>query len=191
MKTKFFTGEGDRGESRVGAKKLSKTDPALAFLGSLDELNSWLGVCRTGSEKKGNSRKKGVVEIGDVLKGLQQALFIAQAEVAAAAFGYPPGPQITSASTERIEDTIRLIDEKLGAIRSFIISGGSELAAMLDFGRTIARRVERDAVGYNLSAKSLRPELLTFLNRLSSLIFALARYANHLAGVKEEKPDYR
>ncbi|MEK7629897.1 MAG: cob(I)yrinic acid a,c-diamide adenosyltransferase [Patescibacteria group bacterium] len=193
MKTKFFTGKGDQGESQIGEKKFSKTDPAMAILGTLDELNSWLGLCRAKINKEKNfSFEKGdPLNLENVIKEIQQLLFIAQAEVAAIAFAYPKSPKITSATTEKIEGKISLIDQQVSELKHFIIPGGSEISAMFDFGRTIIRRAEREAVGYNSEIKRLTPELLQFFNRLSSFLFALARYANFQLKIEEDRPNYQ
>lgn len=181
MRTKFFTGKGDKGESAFGKKKLPKNDALFDVLGNLDELNSWLGLSGVGAPK----------DIKDVLKKVQEDLFIVQAEVAAIGFNYKSKgfKKISARKTGEIEGIILGIDKKLPPIRHFILPGGSELAAKLDVARVIARRTERSAVGFS-KKKKLPPEALQFLNRLSSLLFALARYANHVKGVKEEKPSY-
>ena len=180
MKTVFYTGRGDDGKSSFGDKKLPKSDPLFALLGNLDELNSLVGICRTNPFE------------GDaVLKRVQEILFIAQAEVAAAGFGYEVKPinKMNAAHTEFLEREIQKIDEKLPALKSFVLPGGTRLAAELDLARAVSRRAERSAVTYS-AERTLSPEVLKFLNRLSSLLFALAREANFQAGRAEEHPSY-
>jgi len=181
MKTKFFTGKGDKGQSAFGKKKLPKDDALFDVLGNLDELNSWVGFCGVGAPKN----------IKDVLKQIQEDLFTVQAEVAMAGFNYKSASfkKITAKKTGELEEIILGIDKKLPPIRNFILPGGSELASKLDIARVIARRTERAAIGFS-KKKKLASELLKFLNRLSSLFFALARYVNHTKGIKEEKPSY-
>lgn len=182
MKTKFFTGQGDKGQSIFGKKKFFKDEALFELLGDLDELNSWTGLCRVESLR----------DFKLILKEVQENLFIIQAEVAAVGFGYQARSfkRITGQKTKELEEIIGGIDKKLPAIRKFILPGGSELSARLDIARVIARRAERAAVAFN-RRKKLPPELLQFLNRLSSLFFALARYANHAKKIKEENPRYR
>jgi len=189
MRTKFYTGKGDSGESRVGRRKISKNNPLFDFLGGLDELNSWLGLCRVGAAKL-SSRFGRQIDVARILKEIQESLFIIQAEAAAGAFGYSKSPKISEEKTKYLEMVIEGIDKVVPKIEKFIIPGGSELAAKLDFGRTIARRIERLAKRYN-EKKKLSKSLLQFLNRLSSLLFALARYVNFKLGLKEENPSYK
>jgi cob(I)alamin adenosyltransferase len=181
VRTKFFTGVGDSGESTVGKTKISKSSPLIEFLGGLDELNSWVGFCRAGGEAHR--------EVASALKRIQEILFIAQAEVAAIGFGYEKSPHITKAHTEFLEERIKEIDAELPELKKFVLPGGSALSASLDVARANARRVERLAKRYS-EEKPLSPDLLQFLNRLSSMFFALARYANFKLNIPEEHPSY-
>ncbi len=189
MDTKFFTGSGDDGTSRINGREVSKSNPIVDFLGGLDELNSWIGFCRVIAEK---SAAIGAVNVPGVLKKIQNFLFIAQAETAAFGFGYEKSPKITEEKTKYFEEVIAEIDKVVPKIEKFIIVGGTELSARLDVGRAIARRVERQAKKYvpEDPNKNLPPEMLKFLNRLSSILFALARYVNFVSSVKEENPNY-
>ena len=94
--------------------------------------------------------------------------------------------KITKLKTERLEKEIAKIDKVVPPIKKFIIPGGSELSTKLDFARALARRAERDAVRMKAS-----PDLLQYLNRLSSLLFALARLANFRLKLKEKNPKYQ
>ncbi len=181
MKTQFYTGRGDKGQSYFGKKKLPKDNALFDLLGDLDELNSWTGLARVEARK----------DLAGILKIVQQNLFIVQAEVAVIGFGYEVGGfrKIDAGRTGEIERTIRSVDKKMPPLRKFILPGGSELSARLDIARAMARRAERAAVKFNRS-KKLSPALLQFLNRLSSLFFALARYANHKKRIREENPRY-
>ncbi|KKU91509.1 MAG: ATP:cob(I)alamin adenosyltransferase [Candidatus Jorgensenbacteria bacterium GW2011_GWA1_48_11] len=191
MNTKFFTGQGDAGESSVGPKKLSKSDPLIDLLGGVDELNSWIGFSKTEAQKRIADEE---IDAAAILKNVQESLFIIQAELAALGFGEipgkPSGPKIREAQTKELERTIETIDAKLPPLKSFVIPGGSELGARLDIARTAARKVERRAKKYG-DEKGLPLALLQYLNRLSSLLFALARYANYVQGVPEENPSYK
>ena len=115
-----------------------------------------------------------------------------QAEVAVIGFGYKAKSfrEKIGRKTIELEKFIGKIDKKLPIIKKFILPGGSELSARLDVARVIARRAERATVRFNNKKKRLPPELLQFLNRLSSAFFALARYVNHAKKVKEENPKY-
>ncbi len=215
MKTQFFTGKGDGGRSSFGNKRLEKDDALFELLGNLDELNSWFGLCRIEAKKVFIKKKAGPVRNspprkplgssgGDEipngsgalvlrsLEDLQEDLFIAQAEIASIGFTYSVKeiPRITEAKTARLEHMIQKIDALLPTLRNFVLPGGSELSAKLDIARAIARRAERSAIVFGKRAK-LSPEFLQFLNRLSSMLFALARYANYLLKAKEEHPKYK
>lgn len=192
MKTKFFTRKGDGGQTRVGSKEVFKGDLVFDLLGSLDELNSWLGACRVAAEKNFYSRRdlRLVIDIFQVVKNIQNSLFIVQAEIAAVAFGYARKNKIGPAKVKFLEELIKKIDRAVPPIKKFIVPGGSELSVYLDYGRALARRAERLAHLYN-GEKQLPKNLLSFLNRLSSMLFALARYANFALGIKEENPNYK
>ncbi len=188
MKTKFFTGEGDKGESRVNNRSVSKSSALVDFLGGLDELNSWLGLCRAASEKS-LEVKPLKVDVVEVFKKIQNSLFIIQAEAAAQGFGYSKSPKIDEEKTRELEEVITKIDGFLPKIEKFVIVGGTELSARLDIARAVARRVERLAKKYS-EENPLSEPLLKFLNRLSSVLFALARYVNYASGIAEEHPTY-
>ena len=177
--TIYYTGRGDKGTSIMGAKKVSKADPLFEVLGTLDELNSWLGICKYKP-----------------LKPLQEDLFIAQAEIALAAMGRKKNIkyQITNDKTKRLEEEIIKIDKILPPIKKFIIPGGSELSAKLDFARALARRAERALARHSLARRrggNNYAELLQYLNRLSSILFAHARLVNYTLKVKENNPSYK
>ncbi len=184
MNTVFYTGRGDGGESSFGNKKLPKSDPLFELLGNLDELNSLVGVCRATEFNSPG-------ELNSLLQRVQEILFVAQAETAAIGFGYEirPVSKMTAAHTEFLETEINKLDDKLPALKSFVLPGGTRLAAELDLARAVARRAERSAVVYS-EKQTLSPEILKFLNRLSSLLFALARTVNKETGREEERPSY-
>jgi len=193
MKTQFFTGAGDAGKSKIGKMEISKADFLFEVLCGFDELNSWLGLCKIAAGKtyiRLKDFKRDSIEILPVLKEIQEALFIAQAEVATLGFNIEKNEKrITQVKTDYLEEVIKKIDEILPPLTKFVIPGGSELSARLDVARALARRAEKAAVIFS-EEKELPPELLKFLNRLSSCLFALARYANFKLGVKEENPSY-
>jgi|SRR3989344_657092 len=181
--TIFYTGQGDKGKSAMGARKIAKDDPLMDALGALDELNSWLGYCRASVKRKAISYK---------LKAIQEDLFVAQAEIAMIAMQKKSKIQITNVKTKALEKEILKIDKQVPQIKKFIIPGGSELSAKLDFARTLVRRAERAVVKANAANEAISsPELLQYLNRLSSYLFALARLVNFRLNIKEESPSYR
>jgi cob(I)alamin adenosyltransferase len=91
-----------------------------------------------------------------------------------------------------IEKIIDSIEKELPPIKTFFISGGTELAALFDIARTISRRAERRVVAVADEGKiEIKASTKSYLNRLSSLLYAFARLANHKAGIKEQSPDYK
>ncbi|MDI6821160.1 MAG: ATP:cob(I)alamin adenosyltransferase, partial [Patescibacteria group bacterium] len=97
--------------------------------------------------------------------------------------------KVTENKTKALENLIGVIDKITPPLKKFIIPGGSELSARLDVARVFARDLERDAVRFSKSL-SISKELLQFFNRLSSALFALARYTNFKLGITEEHPTY-
>jgi len=174
--TIYYTGKGDKGTSKMGARKMAKSDPLFELLGSLDELNSWLGVCQY---------KK--------LKAIQEDLFIAQAEIASIAISKIKSQKSKlQIKTNKLEEEIAKIDKIVPTITKFIIPGASELSAKLDYARTLARRAERSALKTNEANKATSSaELIQYLNRLSSYLFALARLVNFRLKLKEHNPSYK
>lgn len=188
MNTKFFTGEGDCGAASVGGKKIPKDDPVFVLLGDTDELVSWLGFVKVEAAR---AIAGGTLDMAAELEKLQNILFILQAEIARLAFGYPASEkvQLRAPHLEAIEALIREIDVKLPQIKQFTVPGGSVSSAALDVARAVARRVERSAVLYH-EKHELPQIILQITNRLSSALFALARYANHAQGIEESHPNY-
>lgn len=184
MKTLFYTGKGDGGKSQIGKKKFSKSVPMLELLGALDELNSASGFTRVVARGKSAKLNAKILRI-------QEILFIAQAEIAASALGFPkPKNPISGIHITELEKIIGVVDKALPPLKSFVIPGGSELASRLDLVRTMARRTERMAVRLSENKQKISGEVLKFLNRLSSAFFALARITNKLEGIKEQHPNY-
>lgn len=191
MKTNFYTGRGDGGKSLYGNKRLPKSSLLFDALGDLDELNAWIGVCRSEIKPRDDFKVK-KLSLDGILIFVEESLFMLQAEVAATGFGYSVKDfnKIDGEKTAFMEGVILEIDSKIPPIHNFIIPGGSSLGAKLDFARVLARRMERTVVKFSEREK-VSAESLKFLNRLSSLFFALARYANRKAGVKETNPQYK
>lgn len=176
----FYTGKGDKGSSFVGKKKYPKDSPIIETLGDLDELNSLLGVIRSTAQKDLNQR----------LFLVQENLFIIQARVAWLMFQKFESPQITQKKIQAMEQEIESIEKKINPERGFIIPGENEVASWLDYARAVSRRVERSAVQLGKKHK-LPQELLTYLNRLSSYLYALARLEISKSKIREKKPRYK
>jgi len=187
----LYTGKGDKGTTKTfgcDQARISKSSELPEALGALDELNSFLGLTKVRAAQAQNT---GVV-IGNrtfplsvIIKNIQESLFIVQAEVAGAT------KKVGKRKVTEIEKIVNSIENVIPPITTFSIAGGTELSAMLDVTRTLARRAERRVVGVHESGlRSLSPNTRAYMNRLSSLLFALARLANHASGVRDEAPSY-
>lgn len=176
----LYTGKGDGGTTKMfgcDQQRISKSSELPEALGSLDELNAFLGFVKM--------RSIGEPRFADTLRETQETLFIVQAEVAGA------NKKVMENSVKRVEELINDIEYEISPLKGFSIAGGTELSALLDVARTLARRAERRIIAVKeLGLRELSPSTMAYMNRLSSLLFALARLANHLAGVKEENPRY-
>ena len=176
----LFTGKGDGGTTKTfgcNQQRISKSSELPEALGSLDELNAFLGFVKM--------RAKGEERIAPVVRDIQEALFIVQAQTAGA------DKILKEGIVAAVEKIVNDIEKEIPPVKGFSIAGGTELSALLDVARTLARRAERRVVAVKEGGlRDLPSVTMAYLNRLSSLLFALARLANHLAGVKEENPRY-
>jgi len=181
----LYTGKGDHGTTKMfgcDQQRISKSSELPEALGALDEINAFLGFAKMRAQ---HSIPKSSYRTDLVLHGVQEKLFIVQAEVAGAE------KHLTQADVAEVETLIADIEKEIPPITSFSIAGGTELSALLDVSRTIARRAERRIIAVvEAGVREVAPETKAYMNRLSSLLFALARLANHLAGVAEENPRY-
>ena len=187
----LYTGKGDKGTTKVldSKERFSKGSDMAEALGSLDELNSFIGLCKFKAQQEQSgevSFSKEREKVYEILHEAQENLFIIQAQVAGA------DKKISKIKVNKVEEIINAIEKEILPIKGFSIAGGTELSALLDIARTIARRTERRVVIVKeLGLRKLPGHTLPYLNRLSSLLFALARLANHRAGVKEITPSYK
>ncbi|MEW5996372.1 MAG: cob(I)yrinic acid a,c-diamide adenosyltransferase [Candidatus Micrarchaeota archaeon] len=163
----IYTRTGDTGETTTHiGKRVRKDDPLVEAYGSLDELNSFLGLAIAFSPSKGTQA---------VLKRVQKEIF----DIGASIFsGEIP---VGEADVKKLEKDIDAVEERLKPLRHFIIPGGAQEAAVLHCARTVCRRAER-----RLVAAKADKMLVKYLNRLSDLLFVLARHENAKAGVGEE-----
>lgn len=182
----LYTRKGDDGTTKTfeAKQRISKSSSVAEALGSLDEINSFLGLCKVRSKELGF--KVGDRNFDEIVHQIQKNLFIAQAEIAGSKMS------ITEDKVKDVESTIDYIEKLLPPITTFFISGGSELAATFDVARTISRRAERRVVAVVEEGEvSVGQHTKAYLNRLSSILYALARLSNHLSGINEEAPDYK
>lgn len=182
----FYTGNGDDGNTSIFGccdQRLSKSSAIACALGDLDELNSFLGVCKV--KLKENDVAIGKDGCHKIIDDIQQNLFIIQAEIAGV------DKKITEEKIKEVESLVAKIEEELPPIKSFFVSGEAELSSLFDFSRTIARRAERKVVEVKEEGIiKVNPNTLIYLNRLSSLLYAMARIVNYRLGIKEPSPRY-
>jgi cob(I)alamin adenosyltransferase len=172
--TRIYTRTGDAGQTHLGdMSRVHKTDPRLVAYADVDETNSSLGTAiALGSPGP---------EVVDLLRSIQNDLFDVGADLSAPIVPDPAHPplRITAAYTERLEAACDAANEELPALTSFVLPGGTALAALLHQARTVARRAERSVWALiAVDADGTNAETARYLNRLSDLLFILARAAN-------------
>lgn len=186
----LYTGLGDSGTTTLyhcDQGRISKSSNIIELLGSLDELNAYLGLVKVytlDGEYVLKINKK-VFTYSSLILDIQQNIFVIQAEIGGSKMF------VSKREVSKSEKIIEEIGKILPPINSFTISGGSVVSASLDVARTLARKAERRLiiVGEEKN-KKINKNTIAYMNRLSSLLFALSRHANYLLSIKEEHPDY-
>lgn len=176
--SKIYTKVGDKGATMLGdGAFVPKHSPRVAAYGDVDEANSALGVAITLCPDSDGGR-----DIAAALAPLQHDLFDVGADLCTPiAPGEKPGERlrITAQQHQRLEPIIDRFNKPLGALNSFVLPGGTRLAAQLHVARTVVRRAERmTAALLDAEPGATNPDALIYLNRLSDLLFVLARVAN-------------
>ena len=176
--TRIYTRTGDAGETRLGdMSTTSKTDPRLRAYATVDEANAHLGVALASGGLED--------DVIGVLTHVQNDLFDVGADLCTPVVKDPKYPplRIEQDYVDRLEGWCDTYNEHLPALRSFILNGGTPTAAHLHVARTVVRRAEREAwAAWAEYADSMNQVALTYLNRLSDLLFILARHANRSEG---------
>jgi len=178
---KIYTRTGDAGETGLfDGTRVSKADARVSTYGEVDELNAWLGLARATVPSSEDREPR----LGAMIEQVQRDLFALGARLADPA--HRIATRVTKAATSadditRLENWIDTLEEELPPLRRFILPGGSETAATLHVARTVCRRAERAMVALG----GLEAELLVYVNRLSDLLFVMARVANHRQGQPE------
>lgn len=173
---KIYTKTGDAGETGLfDGTRVTKSDARVATYGDVDELNAWLGLARAAGDDP---------ELNGMLERLQRDLFALGATLA------DPSHRIADRVTKaaiapddiaQLEAWIDTLETSLTPLRRFILPGGSQTAATLHVARTVCRRAERAMVALG----GVEPALLAYINRVSDLLFVMARAANHRSGTPE------
>ena len=166
--TRIYTRAGDRGETSLGdGARVPKTDPRVVAYGAVDELNSQLGVL-LAMDVPGESRAP--------LERIQNELFDLGADLSVPV--HVEGRlRVAQSQVDGLEQLCDTFNEPLPELKSFVLPGGTRVGALLHVARTICRRAERDALAAARSVE-VNPLALVYLNRLSDLLFILARAAN-------------
>lgn len=170
--SRIYTKSGDGGETGLGdGTRVPKDHPRVTAYGEVDELNAVLGLALTCGP--------GCPE-ADLLRAIQNDLFDVGADLCVPGPDrpdQPPALRVTAAQAERLERAIDRLNERLRPLTSFVLPGGTAAAAHLHLARTVCRRAER-AVVTLMRTEPVNPQVLIYLNRLSDLLFVLARVAN-------------
>ena len=175
---KIYTKTGDRGQTRLfDGTRVAKNDLRVEAYGNVDELNSAIGSALAFTSDGG---------IAELLQGIQRELLALGAQLADPNFDVEKFAK-ASLSVEwvaALESAMDELDQELPPLRVFILPGGGRCGALLQLARTICRRAERTVVELN-ETTSLDPTVIEYLNRLSDLLFVLARVINHREGKQE------
>jgi len=175
---KIYTKQGDEGKtSLLGGERVWKDNQRIQAYGTVDELNAILGIVVT--ELKSEELKKD-------LRSIQSELFTVGADLATPNNKSVKIVKVDNNFTKRIETLIDKYDEQLPELKNFILPGGSKASAYLHLARTVCRRAEREVVSL-IKEVEINPEIEVYLNRLSDLLFVLARYENYISGIEDIK----
>ncbi|CAN5325751.1 cob(I)yrinic acid a,c-diamide adenosyltransferase [soil metagenome] len=170
---KIYTRTGDAGSTGLASgARVSKSNPRVEAYGTVDELNATIGLARLHAAE--------TTDIDAMLGRIQNELFDLGADLATPLDPLPAWEalRIVASQVDRLEVEIDAMNAELSALDSFILPGGSPLAAHLHLARTVSRRAERDAIRLVETGAAVTPEAMRYLNRLSDHLFVAARRAN-------------
>ena len=175
---KIYTKTGDGGDTSLfDQTRVSKADARVDAYGEVDELNACLGAARAAGVGD---------DLAASLESIQKDLFAVGARLAdpsARIAARVSKAAITAATVERLEQLIDRLETEMPPLRSFILPGGSQAGSLLHLARTVCRRAERRVIA--LGSGAVDPVLVVYLNRLSDLLFVMARAVNHRASEPE------
>jgi cob(I)alamin adenosyltransferase len=178
---KIYTRTGDGGEtSLLGGIRVRKDDLRIEVIGSVDEVNAVLGVVRVELSRGGATLENLDQEIGEI----QHRLFDLGAELASTSASETRTGTLSGAHVAQLESLIDRYEAQLKPLRAFILPGGSPAASQLHLARCVCRRCERKLVQLT-AAEPVRGEVLQYVNRLSDLLFVLARAVNRASGMPD------
>ncbi len=183
--TRVYTRTGDKGETAlVGGKRVPKDSPRIEAYGTIDELNSIVGLARVFNEER-LQESEAHRFLDEVLRKIQDELFDLGSELASPDdFSYEGMYRLTEAEVKRIEETIDECQKELEPLKSFILPGGGRIGAYLHQCRTVCRRAERQILRLSRVEK-VSDSILKYVNRLSDLFFVLSRWIAKRSGERE------
>ena len=177
---KIYTRTGDTGTTALfGGDRVGKNHPRIEAYGTVDETNAYLGLARSLLEDQ-----PGAVRLEPLLARLQDDLFILGADLATPSESRAVVPRIDQVHITRLEEAIDAFEADLPPLKHFILPGGTSVAGMLHVARTVCRRAERLTVAAS-AEEAISLEATIYLNRLSDLLFVLARWVNRQASIEE------
>lgn len=182
----LYTRKGDDGTTKTlyCDQRITKGSLVADALGTVDELNVWLGVCKSRLHKthlKWEGKK-----ISEIMDDVQHNLFVIQAELAGA-----ENKKIRSEEIDTIEHIIDSMEAYLPPINSFLVPGSTELSATCEYARVVARRAEREVIkAVDGEQIIVSDSTKAYLNRLSSLLYVIVRFINYESNVVETAPRY-
>lgn len=174
---KIYTKKGDSGDTSLfGGERVSKSAERIEAYGTVDELNSFVGLAASYELSEKGTK---------YLRKVQELLLVLGADLATPPSSKTRIERIGENDIEFLEDAIDEMEEDLEPLKNFILPGGAQSGATLHVARTVCRRAERAAVNCK-KTDEISDETIKFLNRLSDFLFVMARYENKQAGVHEE-----
>src|SRR5687768_18071482 len=183
--TRVYTRTGDKGEtSLVGGKRVPKDSPRIDAYGTIDELNSVIGLARVFNEENLDGGEAHQF-LDQVLCKIKDELFDLGSELATPPEFFQEGMyRVSDKEIERIEKLIDKCQEDLEPLKSFVLPGGGRIGAYLHQCRTVCRRAERDILRLSRT-EEIKPEVIKYVNRLSDLFFVLSRWIAKQTGEQE------
>ncbi|MEM9683446.1 MAG: cob(I)yrinic acid a,c-diamide adenosyltransferase [Pseudomonadota bacterium] len=180
--TRIYTGGGDKGETSLGdGSRVAKHDRRVAAYGTVDEANAIIGVARVeiGHALAQDGGVEGLGDLDAMLDRIQNDLFDAGADLCVPLEQQRKSEalRISADQSKRLEGEIDALNEHLEPLKSFVLPGGTAVAALLHQARTVVRRAEREITEI-AATETINPEVVVYVNRLSDLLFVMARTAN-------------
>ncbi|HOO85103.1 MAG TPA: cob(I)yrinic acid a,c-diamide adenosyltransferase [Prolixibacteraceae bacterium] len=178
---KIYTKTGDDGTSGlIGGTRVKKSDMRLEAYGTVDELNSWIGVLKSEFIDQNCT---------NTLEMIQNKLFVIGSKLATDYDKYPQATEMLPCNEkdiEQLENEIDRMQQQLEPLKNFILPGGNQQAAFAHIARTVCRRAERRISSLDIKINHIE-RIIIFVNRLSDYLFVLARYINNTRGIEETK----